>query len=257
MEGLLAFMSGIIGALIGTYFGARLLQRKQDQEKINIRKIAKKALDIFMNYAKQNKRYNDAANEFNNKLNTSEKRAVVVALHKLGVPFETPTLKSLDITNLQFKNSIISENEINAMIMQIENGNCDNQFFNDVESHFTSNLRINAIRSIGKRFVEQVHSKAKLIGDNPRQIKYPDDWAKLFSPGEILTLAVLKLQLCDESFFSDSTANPKITKQIINEIEVGIWDNYLFSEYETFLNIRAQHNLANTIQNVVSHQQPQ
>ena len=66
--------------------------------------------------------------------------------------------------------------------------------------------------------------------------------------------------LCPILFIIQDSSNNlliKITKQIINEIEVGIWDNYLFSEYETFLNIRAQHNLANTIQNVVSHQQPQ
>lgn len=57
--------------------------------------MAVKALDIFKEYAQHKKSYADSANEFNTKLNVSEKRAVVVALHKLGVPFEAPTRDTL------------------------------------------------------------------------------------------------------------------------------------------------------------------
>ena len=44
-------------------------------------------------------------------------------------------------------------------------------------------------------------------------------------------------------------------KTLIREIEIGLWDNYLFWEYESYQNIRAQHNLANIIQNAVMGQQ--
>lgn len=43
-------------------------------------------------------------------------------------------------------------------------------------------------------------------------------------------------------------------KTLIREIEIGLWDNYLFWEYESYQNIRAQHNLANIIQNAVGQQ---
>ena len=56
--------------------------------------MAVKALNVFRAYAK--KSYIDTANEFNNKLNISEKRAVVVALHKIGVPFEISTKDDFD-----------------------------------------------------------------------------------------------------------------------------------------------------------------
>ena len=125
---LLPLISGSIGALIGTYGGAYFLHGKQEQKVKNIRAMAVKALDILKTY----KTYADAINEFNTKLNVSEKRAVTVALHKLGVPFETPTKDALDIKNIRLKEAPIDKDEIDAMIVQIEKGNCDNQFFLDI-----------------------------------------------------------------------------------------------------------------------------
>ena len=48
------------------------------------------------------------------------------------------------------------------MIQQIEKGNCDNLFFIDIESYFTSNLRLNAVRNVGKKYVEEVQSKSRV-----------------------------------------------------------------------------------------------
>lgn len=91
-------ISGAIGALIGTFGGAYFLHWKQEKKIKNVRLMAIKALDILKEYAQQKKSYADTANEFNTKLSISEKRAVVVALHKLGVPFETPTRDVFDIS---------------------------------------------------------------------------------------------------------------------------------------------------------------
>ena len=46
-------------------------------------------------------------------------------------------------------------------------------------------------------------------------------------------------------------------KDLIREIEIGLWDNYLFYDYESFTNIRAQHNLANVVQNMIMMNQLQ
>lgn len=119
---LLPLISGAIGALIGTYGGSYFLHWKQEKKIKNVRSMAVKALDIFKEYAQHKKSYADSANEFNTKLNVSEKRAVVVALHKIGVPFEISTKDDFDIKNLRLKDIIIDRDEIDAMIQQIEKG---------------------------------------------------------------------------------------------------------------------------------------
>lgn len=252
---LLPLISGAIGALIGTYGGSYFLHWKQEKKIKNVRAMAVKALNVFRAYAK--KSYIDTANEFNNnnKLNISEKRAVVVALHKIGVPFEISTKDDFDIKNLRLKDIIIDRDEIDAMIQQIEKGNCDNLFFIDIESYFTSNLRLNAVRNVGKKYVEEVQSKSRVEKDAPNTIVSQPDWHKVFSPGELQIIFVLRIQLANTAYFlPDGNADPVKMKTLIREIEIGLWDNYLFWEYESYQNIRAQHNLANIIQNAVGQQ---
>ena len=246
---LLPLISGAIGALIGTYGGSYFLHWKQEKKIKNVRSMAVKALDIFKEYAQHK-------NEFNTKLNVSEKRAVVVALHKIGVPFEISTKDDFDIKNLRLKDIIIDRDEIDAMIQQIEKGNCDNLFFIDIESYFTSNLRLNAVRNVGKKYVEEVQSKSRVEKDAPNTIVSQPDWHKVFSPGELQIIFVLRIQLANTAYFlPDGNADPVKMKTLIREIEIGLWDNYLFWEYESYQNIRAQHNLANIIQNAVMGQQ--
>ncbi|UBD79577.1 hypothetical protein [Parabacteroides distasonis] len=253
---LLSLISGAIGALIGTYGGSYFLHWKQEKKIKNVRSMAVKALDIFKEYAQHKKSYADSANEFNTKLNVSEKRAVVVALHKIGVPFEISTKDDFDIKNLRLKDIIIDRDEIDAMIQQIEKGNCDNLFFIDIESYFTSNLRLNAVRNVGKKYVEEVQSKSRVEKDAPNTIVSQPDWHKVFSPGELQIIFVLRIQLANTAYFlPDGNADPVKMKTLIREIEIGLWDNYLFWEYESYQNIRAQHNLANIIQNAVMGQQ--
>ena len=253
---LLPLISGAIGALIGTYGGSYFLHWKQEKKIKNVRSMAVKALDIFKEYAQHKKSYADSANEFNTKLNVSEKRAVVVALHKIGVPFEISTKDDFDIKNLRLKDIIIDRDEIDAMIQQIEKGNCDNLFFIDIESYFISNLRLNAVRNVGKKYVEEVQSKSRVEKDAPNTIVSQPDWHKVFSPGELQIIFVLRIQLANTAYFlPDGNADPVKMKTLIREIEIGLWDNYLFWEYESYQNIRAQHTLANIIQNAVMGQQ--
>ncbi len=253
---LLPLISGAIGALIGTYGGSYFLHWKQEKKIKNVRSMAVKALDIFKEYAQHKKSYADSANEFNTKLNVSEKRAVVVALHKIGIPFEISTKDDFYIKNLRLKDIIIDRDEIDAMIQQIEKGNCDNLFFIDIESYFTSNLRLNAVRNVGKKYVEEVQSKSRVEKDAPNTIVSQPDWHKVFSPGELQIIFVLRIQLANTAYFlPDGNADPVKMKTLIREIEIGLWDNYLFWEYESYQNIRAQHNLANIIQNAVMGQQ--
>lgn len=138
--------SGTVGALIGTFLGTHFLHKKKYS---GVRKIAIKTLNIFKKYAK--KSYKEAENQFNNELNITEKRAVVVALQKIGIPFLGASVNSdFNINDLHFRNTMIDKDEIDEMVQQIKKGNCDNLFFEDVESYFTSNLRVKTLRDIGK-----------------------------------------------------------------------------------------------------------
>ena len=255
---LLPLISGAIGALIGTYGGSYFLQWRQEEKIKNVRSMAVKALGIFKEYAQQKKNYTDSANEFNTKLNISEKRAVVVALHKLGIPFEAPTKDTFDIKNIRLKDIAIDKDEIVAMIDQVDKGNCDTLFFTDIESYFTTNLRLNAVRNVGKKYVEEVHAKSWVDKEKPNTIVNPVDWYKQFTPGEFQTILVLRTQLANTDYFSQSgRADSNKIKDLIREIEIGLWDNYLFYDYESFTNIQAQHNLANVVQSMIMMNQQQ
>ncbi len=255
---LIPIVSGAIGALIGTYGGSYLILRKQEQKIQNVRSMAIKALNIFAEYALQKKSYIDATSEFNTKLNTSEKRAIVVALHKLGVPFESPFKDTINVKNLRFRDVSIDKDEISAMKIQIENGYCDNIFFEDIETYFTANLRLNAVRDVGKKYVEEVHAKSYVEKTEPNKIVNPADWDKSFTPGELQTILVLRAQLANLDYFSQNGhADPSKIRDLIKEIEIGLWDNYLLCDYEAFLNLRAQHELANVVQNAIKYNQIQ
>lgn len=215
---LLPLISGAIGALIGTYGGSYFLHWKQEKKIQNVRSMAIKALGIFKEYAQHKKNYADSANEFNTKLNISEKRAVVVALHKLGIPFEVPTKDTFDIKSIRFKDITIDKDEIIAMIVQIDNGNCDNLFFTDIESYFTTNLRLNAVRNVGKKYVEEVHAKSWVEKEKPNTIVNPVDWYKQFTPGELHTILVLRTQLANTDYFSQNgRADSNKIKDLIRE----------------------------------------
>lgn len=239
-------LSGAFGALIGTYFGVRCLYWKKYN---SVREVAIKALNIFNKYAK--KSYKEAASDFNNGLNISEKRAVVVALQKIGVPFSViSTDGGFNINNLCFEDIKIDKDEINEMIQQVKNGSCDSLFFEDVESYFTSNLRLKAVRGIGKKYVEEVLSKSHISKDNTKVIVYPSNWYNLFSPGEMQTLCTFHRRTAEDGYFkADGSVNPTAIENLHREIDLGIWDNYLFWNYELYQNVQNQNAVCNLIRN--------
>lgn len=239
-------VAGIAGALIGTYGGSFFLNKFQDRKMKKVRTIAVKALKIIKEYAKSNNTYSKIAYEFNNKLSVSDKRAVLVALHKLGIPIETGT-KKLNINNINFLELVIDSNEIAGMILQVESGLCDHLFFSDIESYFSANLRLNSVREIGKKYVKTVLEKSK-YDKASNMINRPEQWHESFTQGELNSILVLAGQLNTSKYFN-AQGNPDeaAISKLVAEIEVGIWDNYLFWEYEAYSNVIAQRNLADSI----------
>lgn len=249
MEWFGTLMVGAIGALIGTYCGAYFLHRRTEEKIEKIRAIAIRGLNIIRNYARQS--YKAADNQFNTELNISEKRAVIVALHKLGIPIEVSTKDVFDIKKIKFYDKLIDTEEIDDMIEQISRGHCDNLFFMDVESYFTVNLRVKAVREVGKKYVNEV-LKHSTIDIREQKITYPFEWDKKFTPGEIQTILVLIARVNNSDYFKGNgdPDNDKIDI-LIKEIEIGLWDNYLFWDYDSYQNMRSQNSLTNIVQAVV------
>ena len=66
----------------------------------------------------------------------------------------------------------------------------------------------------------------------------------------------LHMQLANTNYFtSEGVSNSAAIDTLLREIEIGLWDNYLFFEYESFQNIKAQSSLASAVQNVLVSQQ--
>lgn len=247
--------TGIAGALIGTYGGSFFLNRFQDRKMKKVRAIAVKALKIIKEYAKRGNTYSRITDEFNNKLSVSDKRAVLVALHKLGIPIETGT-KKLKINSINFLEQTICSDEIAGMILQVESGLCDHLFFSDIESYFSSNLRLNSVREIGKKYVLKVLGESK-YDKATNLINRPDQWDNNFTQGELNSILVLTFQLNSSKFFlSDGNADETAITKLVSEIEVGLWDNYLFWEYEGYSNVIAQKNLAEIIVSSIPKTKP-
>ena len=85
---IVTLLTTAIGAFIGTMYGSKKLYEYQQSGKVATRKTALKAVNILKKYAGQP--YTNAQFDFNTSLSISEKRAVLVALHKLGVPIIVP-----------------------------------------------------------------------------------------------------------------------------------------------------------------------
>ena len=233
----LTIISGTIGAIIGTYGGAFFLHYWQNRKTRKIRSTAIKALKIFMDYPK--KSYTEAENQFNT-LTYSEKRAVIVALHKLGVPMGLATNEVFDIKNIHFLDRTIDKDEIKGMIAQVKQGSCDNLFHMDVESYFTANFRILAKRNAARKYVNEVLLKST-VNLQLMQMTTQQNWVEKFSFGEYKIIQAFREQVNDNYFF-----DAKIDS-LLNDIDLGLWDEYLCWNFEAYQNVKAQNLMTQMI----------
>lgn len=246
---LVTLLTTAIGAFIGTLYGSKKLYEYQQSGKISTRKTAIKAVKIFKKYVGQP--YSNAQFDFNTSLSISEKRAVLVALHKLGVPIVVPLTTSFQISNIQFSDRIISKEELESIAAQLDNGNCDYLFYEDVEDHFSSNLRLNTLRALAKRYVNKVMKNSRYENGG---ISDPNNWETLyFTPGEIQAILVFHKRVHDSLYYEDNgNLRSGIIDKLINEIEIGLWDNYLFWDYAAHQNMMSQSMLANLLSKMFS-----
>lgn len=249
----------IATAILGGFFGALFPSWLQQRKACKLRNIAMRGLRIFEKYAKEGKTYDVAANDFNNELDIIEKRAVLVALCKLGIPVERPVDRVFDIKNVRFEHKVISKETIELMKGQLNKGNCDTMFFSNIDEYFSSNNRLLAIRAVAKKYVDEDFSKCHCDKEK-QQINHPCLATNLFTPGELNVLNVFRFHTCLDTYFDNAgNANLQKMEQLKKEIDLGIWDTYLFWDWESYQNLQNQNNMAVVFTNVIKNntiQQP-
>lgn len=245
---LVPILTAMLGGWVGAYFGNKYRKNKESKEKESIRNIAIKALNILKTYSK--KSYREAESEFNNSLSIAEKRTIIVALHKLGIPFGIPSNETFNIKKLYFMDTIIDENDINGIILQISNGHCDNLFYQDPETYFATNFTLFAMRNAGKKYVTEVLAKSK-VDVTSNQLVESIDLGTIFSLGEFKAIQVLRDQVRDQMYF-DKNGQPikERIDSLIKDIDLGLWDSYLMWSFEAYQNIKTQNLMAQYLSNL-------
>lgn len=233
----------LFSALIGTYFGAYFLDKRKESSMVKIRKIAVKGLDIFKTYSKNNGTFDLAIPEFNAKMTIAEKRTIIVALHKIGIPVTTTVSGVFDIKSVHFLPIAIDKDVIDDSIVQINSGQCDHLFFEDPDKYFTDNIRTITLRNIAKRFVKDVYAKS-VCDKTSLKITYPQEPWDAISWGEKKAIAVFRDQLNVDLYFDiDGKSNEEKIDKLVSEIELGVWDIYLNWTYESYNNMNQATNL--------------
>lgn len=241
MEIMATILSGIIGAFIGTFLGALLLWRFNERKTFKTRKIALRAIELFKKYGKSHGDYSKANEEFNSSLNLVEKRSVLVALDKLGVPFLKSEDGAFNIKRIQLQKVEIDVAELDDMAGQIKEGNCDSFFFEDVDRHFTEGARIVVLRRLAVRWVDEVLSKSSCQNGT---ITYPNDWTDKFTWGEKLNIGTFRFNVVSSEYFQENGA-PSVDrlKSLVEEISIGLWDSYITWSFDAYQNMQSATNL--------------
>lgn len=245
--------TAIIGALIGTYGGAYFLSMRQEAKMDKVRSIAIKALAILEKYSQQS--FRNAENDFNTSLSLVEKRTVLVALHKLGIPIGVPSDEAFNLRKVYFVDTIIDKDVLDDIILQIKKGYCDHLFYLDPDTHFTANYALYALRNAAKKYVTEVLAKSTLIHQH-NLMSSPNNWETLFSLGELKPIMVFKEQVNIPLIFN--TNGQPIKERIdslIKEIDLGLWDSYLMWNYEAYQNARNQLKIGQLFTNPPTNKQ--
>ena len=194
---LIPILTAVLGGWIGDYFGNKYRENKESREKERVRNIAIKALNILKSYSQRS--FREAEGEFNRVLSIAEKRTVIVSLHKLGIPFGIPSNETFKIREIHFVDTIVNGEDIDGIILQISKGYCDNLFYLDPDSYFSSNFTLFAIRNAGKKYVSEVLAKSK-VDTNTKKLTEPLDLGTVFALGEFKAIQVLREQVRDQMY---------------------------------------------------------
>lgn len=235
---LIPILTAVLGGWVGAYYGNKYRENKETHEKEIVRNIAIKALNILKSYSR--KSFREAEGEFNKSMSIAEKRTIIVALHKLGVPFGIPSNETFNIREIHFVDTIVNENDIDGIILQISKGYCDNLFYIDPDTYFASNFTLFAMRNVGKKYVKEILARSR-VNTETKVLTEPVEMGSIFTLGEFKTIQVLREQVRDQMYF-DKNGQPIKEKidSLLKDVDLGLWDSYLMWNYENYQSVKAQ-----------------
>lgn len=243
-EWLIPLLTAVVGGGIGTFLGSWFILKRQETKMVKVRNIAIKALSIIRRYIEKNQPIRNAENEFNNQLSIPEKRSVIVALHKLGVSIGVSANETFDINKICFVDKEIDLKTIDDIAKQIKDGYCDNLFYIDPDSQFSTSSLF-TLRNVAKKYVTEVLSKSSLTrNDNVNIYNCELGWEKKFTLGELKPILVFSEQVgVPLNFDENGKPNPDKMKTLLKDIDLGLFDSYLMWNYDMYLNVKTQNNL--------------
>lgn len=235
---LIPILTAVLGGWVGAYYGNKYRENKEAHEKEIVRNIAIKALNILKSYSR--KSFREAEGEFNKSMSIAEKRTIIVALHKLGVPFGIPSNETFNIRDIHFVDTIVNDDDIDGIILQISKGYCDNLFYIDPDTYFGSNFTLFAMRNAGKKYVKEILARS-MVNTETKVLTEPVEMGSIFTLGEFKAIQVLREQVRDLMYF-DKNGQPIKEKidSLLKDIDLGLWDSYLMWNYENYQSVKAQ-----------------
>jgi hypothetical protein len=246
LEVLISSLGTIISSLVGTFFGAWIIIKRQESKNIYPRELLIDILNMFEKY--NEKPYSKAQDDFNTR-SSVEKKAVLVALKNLGVPVRINIIEDrFDIENIAFDKITIKKEELEKMKKFVDHGLCDTLFFKEIDNNF-HNVPPKLLRARNMA-IQALESCKKSITDD----KKPP-----FTNGYIAEQSGLSwnqfevIGVCMSMI--DYTTKDKIDAAI-KDVKDGIFDHLFYWELNSFSNITAQKNVANLISEIIKPSLP-
>lgn len=229
----------IAASVISTCVTYRYTTRKYR----HARRSAMAALNVFCKY----KRYGEAVSEFNAAFSKAEKSVIIICLYHLGIPIALPLNGQLDLHSVVFDDVDVDQSEINKMRKLVAEGLCDEMFYKDYKTFFAADIKISRLRELAVRYVNEVLPYSTYC--NGESI-IPQERRNLFSAGEKRALYSFSKVIEAPEYYRHDGFFAAHQKDAINrEIESGLWDAYLLTPAEAYINMDTQYSVMRHIIN--------
>ena len=209
----------------------------QNKHLYTLRKLSIRALKEIRRFSQGKNTYKKAEGLFNTEFDLAQKRAILTALFKVGLPIDIPKYGNINISNIEFQDVIIDKDLLDGMISNINHGYCDKYFDEDISSFISTEVRTGLLRDLAKRFVDEVVAKSTLDG---LQVNLPGTLLTRFTNGERRALVVFRESVLDESYYDMSAKRPDLEQLEIlkREVDMGLWDNVLTKDPFDYMHVK-------------------
>lgn len=227
----------LFSAFLGTFFGAWLVYHFQNKHLYTLRKLSIRALKEIRRFSQGKNTYKKAEGLFNTEFDLAQKRAILTALFKVGLPIDIPKYGNINISNIEFQDVIIDKDLLDGMISNINHGYCDKYFDEDISSFISTEVRTGLLRDLAKRFVDEVVAQSTLDG---KEVNLPKTLLTRFTNGERRALIVFREFVLDESYFDMSSKRPDLEQLEIlkREVDMGLWDSVLTKDTFDYMHVK-------------------